>query len=592
MTLFDLTGKVAVVTGSSRGIGKAIVERLAEHGAKVVVSSRKATACEEVAASINAKHGAGAALAIPANISSKDELQNLVNETVRVNGQIDILVCNAASNPYYGPLGGIADDQFRKILDNNIISNHWLISMVAPAMRSRKDGAIVIVSSIGGLKGTAIIGAYDISKAADFSLARNLAVEFGADNVRVNCIAPGLIKTDFARALWENPKTLRLRQCAHAPRPHRRSRRDRRRRRVPRLARGRLHDRPDHRHRRRPDHHLIRSFQMKAVLSRAVGGPQSLQLEEIADPAPAKGEALIRIAACGVNFPDALIIEDKYQFKPARPFSPGGEVAEVIEAVGEGVTGLRVGQRVLASTGWGGMAEKVAVESRRIMPIPDAMPFEEAAAFLMTYGTSYYALKDRGALKSGETLLVLGAAGGVGSAAVELGKAMGARVIAAASSEEKVAAAKQWGADEGVVYPSGPFDADGRKALAAVFKSGVRRKGRRCDLRRRRRRLYRGLAAGDRLGRQISGRGFPQGIAKLPLNLTLLKSCQVVGVFWGGFAARDPKANAANTRELFALYEKGAIRPRISKTFSLEQAGDAISWIAERKAMGKVVVTI
>jgi NAD(P)-dependent dehydrogenase (short-subunit alcohol dehydrogenase family) len=208
MSLFDLTGKVAVVTGSSRGIGKAIVQRLAEHGAKVVVSSRKSAACEEVAASINAKHGAGAALAIPANISSRDELQNLVDETVRVNGQIDILVCNAASNPYYGPLGGIADEQFRKILDNNIISNHWLISMVAPAMQARKDGVIVIVSSIGGLKGNAIIGAYNISKAADFSLARNLAVEFGADNVRVNCIAPGLIKTDFARALWENPKTL------------------------------------------------------------------------------------------------------------------------------------------------------------------------------------------------------------------------------------------------------------------------------------------------------------------------------------------------------------------------------------------------
>jgi NAD(P)-dependent dehydrogenase (short-subunit alcohol dehydrogenase family) len=208
MTLFDLTGKVAVVTGSSRGIGKAIVEQLAEHGAKVVVSSRKAQACEEVAASINSKHGAGVALAIPANISSKEDLQKLVDETVRANGQIDILVCNAASNPYYGPLGGIADEQFRKILDNNIVSNHWLINMVAPAMRERKDGAIVIVSSIGGLKGNAIIGAYNISKAADFSLARNLAVEFGADNVRVNCIAPGLIKTDFARALWENPKTL------------------------------------------------------------------------------------------------------------------------------------------------------------------------------------------------------------------------------------------------------------------------------------------------------------------------------------------------------------------------------------------------
>jgi NAD(P)-dependent dehydrogenase (short-subunit alcohol dehydrogenase family) len=209
MSLFDLTGKVAVVTGSSRGIGRAIVERLAEHGARVVVSSRKLGACEEVAAGIEANHGAGRALAVAANISSKAELQHLADESRRAFGRIDVLVCNAASNPYYGPLGGIADEQFRKILDNNIVSNHWLIGMVAPEMRARKDGAIVIVSSIGGLKGNSIIGAYNISKAADFALARNLAVEFGADNVRVNCIAPGLIKTDFARALWENPQTLK-----------------------------------------------------------------------------------------------------------------------------------------------------------------------------------------------------------------------------------------------------------------------------------------------------------------------------------------------------------------------------------------------
>ena len=209
MSLFDLSGKVAVVTGSSRGIGRAIVERLAEHGAKVVVSSRKAAPCEEVAAGINARHGEGRALAITANISSKEELQRLADETAQRLGPIDVLVCNAASNPYYGPLGGISDDQFRKILDNNIIANHWLINMVAPAMRARKDGAIVIVSSIGGLKGTSVLGAYAISKAADLSLCRNLAVEFGPDNVRVNCIAPGLIKTDFARALWENPQTLK-----------------------------------------------------------------------------------------------------------------------------------------------------------------------------------------------------------------------------------------------------------------------------------------------------------------------------------------------------------------------------------------------
>lgn len=209
VNLFDLSGKVAIITGSSRGIGKAIAERMAEHGAKVVISSRKAGPCEEVAEALNAKHGAGTAIAVPANIASKEELQNLVDETRKAFGRVDVCVCNAASNPYYGPMEGISDDQFRKILDNNIISNHWLISMVAPEMRARKDGSIIIVSSIGGLRGNAIIGAYNISKAADFQLARNLAHEFGPDNVRVNCIAPGLIRTDFARALWENPETLK-----------------------------------------------------------------------------------------------------------------------------------------------------------------------------------------------------------------------------------------------------------------------------------------------------------------------------------------------------------------------------------------------
>ena len=205
MSLFDLTGKVAVVTGSSRGIGKAIVEQMAKQGAKVVVSSRKAGPCDEVAAAINAKHP-GAAIAVPANISSKEDLQRLVDEAKKAFGKIDILVCNAASNPYYGPLGGIADDQFRKILDNNIISNHWLIQMVVPEMIERKDGAITIVSSIGGLRGTPIIGAYAISKAADMQLARNLAHEYGPHNVRVNCVAPGLVKTDFAKALWDTPE--------------------------------------------------------------------------------------------------------------------------------------------------------------------------------------------------------------------------------------------------------------------------------------------------------------------------------------------------------------------------------------------------
>jgi len=215
MELFDLTGKVAVVTGSTKGIGKAIAERLAEHGAKVTISSRKAPACEAVASGINAKHP-GAAIAVPANISSKDDLQRLVDETRAAFGQIDVLVCNAASNPYFGPMAGISDEAFHKILDNNIVSNHWLIHMVAPEMAARKDGAIVIVSSIGGLRGSGALGAYAISKAADMQLARNLAQELSPSNIRVNCIAPGLVKTDFARALWDTPEAER-RSSAETP---------------------------------------------------------------------------------------------------------------------------------------------------------------------------------------------------------------------------------------------------------------------------------------------------------------------------------------------------------------------------------------
>lgn len=212
--LFDLAGQVVLITGSSRGIGRAIAERCAEHGAKVVISSRKQPACDEVAAAINAKHGAGSALAVAANISSKEALQALVDATMAAYGRIDTLVCNAASNPYYGPQAGISDEQFRKILDNNIIANHWLISMVAPQMQARREGSIVIVSSIGGLRGSDIIGAYCISKAADMQLARNLAHEYGPHNIRVNCIAPGLIKTDFARALWEDAERLAERNAS------------------------------------------------------------------------------------------------------------------------------------------------------------------------------------------------------------------------------------------------------------------------------------------------------------------------------------------------------------------------------------------
>ncbi|MFD0916108.1 SDR family oxidoreductase [Pseudahrensia aquimaris] len=209
MNLFDLSGKTAIITGSSRGIGKAIAEQMAAHGAKVVISSRKQDACDAVAAELNEKHGAGTALAVACNISSKDALENLVTETKSAFGDIHVLVCNAASNPYYGPMAEIEDEAFAKILHNNVIANNQLIAMVTPEMIERKDGSVVIVSSIGGIKGSPIIGAYCISKAADFQLARNLAVEYGAHNVRINCIAPGLIKTDFARALWENPDNLK-----------------------------------------------------------------------------------------------------------------------------------------------------------------------------------------------------------------------------------------------------------------------------------------------------------------------------------------------------------------------------------------------
>jgi NADPH2:quinone reductase len=331
---------------------------------------------------------------------------------------------------------------------------------------------------------------------------------------------------------------------------------------------------------------------MKAMLSKQAGGPETLELMEVPDPVPRAGEVLIAVKACGVNYPDVLIIEDRYQFKPPRPFAPGGEVAGVIEAVGPGVTAFNPGDRVIGSVIAGGMAEKLTTQAENCIAIPASMPFDEASALVLTYGTSIHALKDRARLKPGETLLVLGAAGGVGLSAVELGKAMGARVIAAASTEEKVAFAKRHGADGGVVYPSGPFDKAGAKALSDLFKGACGESG--ADV------IYDPVGGdySEAALRSIAweGRflvvGFPAGIARLPLNLTLLKSCQVVGVFWGAFARRDPKANAANVGELMQLYAKGAIKPVISERYPLAKAGEAIRRLAERKAMGKIVVTM
>lgn len=331
---------------------------------------------------------------------------------------------------------------------------------------------------------------------------------------------------------------------------------------------------------------------MRALLSHEPGGPETLRLDELPDPQPGSGEILVRVRAAAINFPDVLIIEDKYQLKPPRPFAPGGEIAGEIEAIGEGVQGWTVGDRVIAVTGFGGLAEKVVVPARAAYRLPEERSFEEGAALLLTYATSIHALLDRGKLQAGQTLLVLGAAGGVGLAAVELGKAYEARVIAAVSSEEKAQAARDAGADEAVVYPQGPFDKDGQKVLAQLFKEAVGPAG--ADV------IY-DPVGGDYTEAALrsiawEGRflvvGFPAGIAKLPLNLTLLKSCDVCGVFWGAFAARDPKANAAHVETLFKLWRQGMISPKVSATYPLERAGEAIRAIAERRVIGKLVVTI
>ena len=331
---------------------------------------------------------------------------------------------------------------------------------------------------------------------------------------------------------------------------------------------------------------------MKALLSHQPGPPDTLRLEDVAEPRPGPGELLIKVHACAINYPDVLIIEDKYQFKPPRPFAPGGEIAGEVIAVGEEVAEWQIGERLIAVTGHGGLAEMVNVPAAAAFRLPHDRSYEEGAALLLTYATSIHALYDRGRLAAGETLLVLGAAGGVGLAAVELGKARGARVIAAVSSEEKAAAAREAGADAAIVYPRGPFDKDGQKALAGLFKAAVGPDG--ADV------IY-DPVGGDYAEPALraiawEGRylvvGFPAGIPRLPLNLTLLKSCDVCGVFWGAFAARDPMANAAHVAELFRLWEEGGINPKVSATYPLERAGEAIAAMAARQAIGKLVVTL
>ena len=329
---------------------------------------------------------------------------------------------------------------------------------------------------------------------------------------------------------------------------------------------------------------------MRALLSKAPGGPDTLELTHVDDPAAGPGQVVVDVRACAINYPDVLIIEDKYQFKPPRPFAPGGEIAGTIASLGEGVTGWAVGDRVIAMLGHGGLAEKVVADAARLYRLPEGRSFAEGASLILTYGTTIHALLDRGRLKAGQTLLVLGAAGGVGLAAIELGKAFGATVVAAVSSEEKAQAAQAAGADTTIVYGRAPFDKDASKALAEQFKAAVGKGG--ADV------IY-DPVGGDYAEpalRSIAweGRylvvGFPAGIPKLPLNLTLLKSCDVCGVFWGAFAARDPQANQRNIDRLFELWAAGRIAPRVTDTFPLERGGDAIAKMAARAAIGKLVV--
>ncbi len=322
---------------------------------------------------------------------------------------------------------------------------------------------------------------------------------------------------------------------------------------------------------------------MKAVLCRQHGLPDSLELADLPSPQPGPGQVLIAVKAAGVNFPDTLIIQNKYQFKPALPFSPGGELAGTITAVGSDVKGYAVGQNVIAFTGWGAFAEEVVADAIKLIPIPAGVPFDIAASFVMTYGTSYHALKDRAALKAGETLLVLGAAGGVGLAAVELGKALGARVIAAASNDEKLAVCKEHGADETINYST----EDLRERIKVLTESkGV-------DV------IYDPVGGGysEPALRSMAWRGrflvvgFANGeIPSIALNLTLLKGCSIVGVFWGDYVRREPQSNAKDLMELVGMMQAGTIKPLVSARYPLAKAADALNALMQRKVTGKIVL--
>ena len=325
---------------------------------------------------------------------------------------------------------------------------------------------------------------------------------------------------------------------------------------------------------------------MKALLCKAFGPAETLTLEDIDSPRPKGKEVLIEVQAAGVNFPDTLIIEGKYQFKPPFPFSPGGEVAGVVSTVGDKVAHLKAGDRVMALTGWGGFAEQVAAPAYNVLPVPASMDLTTAAAFGMTYGTSMHALRQRAGLKPGETLLVLGAAGGVGLAAVEIGKAIGARVIAAASSAEKLEVARHAGADALINYREQRLKDEVKKLTngqgvdviydpvgGPLFEEAFR-----C-MAWNGRFLVVGFAAGG-------------GIPALPANLPLLKGAALVGVFWGSFAQRQPADNADNFRQLFAWHAEGKLKPLVSQTFPLERGGEAIDALCQRKAVGKLVVTV